>query len=238
MEALSKLWTSSLSWLRNAVNELKRLSVEGKWLGAWIVGVIFILAICLALPFNLPNRVRWAGIVYELVGISTIAIGLSRARLSFGKPSLLWSFLGYLWEARYIFVRRPSRHIVMAAGAGSLTLSGGRARMTVSGSSLDRRVAQLEHSVGQLEKRADESEDRAKKFENETKATIETEADERRKADQNLHTQLENSLIGGIQLETSGLGFLVLGILFANAPDGTSQVLRVFLAWIGITLDV
>ena len=56
------------------------------------------------------------------------------------------------------------------------------------------------------------------------------EAAERAAGDDKLWAQLEHALVGGIQLEASGLGFLVFGVFFANASDEVTTVL----GWLGV----
>src|SRR5262245_27008713 len=85
----------------------------------WMIGVpIAVIGAALFCPAALEPRVRWAGLVLQLAGLSTVAWGLRETRKRFGKPS----FLTELWAAR----PRWRRDINIVVGAGNINLEGAR----------------------------------------------------------------------------------------------------------------
>ena len=132
------------------------------WLTIFPVGLIFFSS------GALEDRLRYSGLIFELLGIATVALGLSEKGRLFNRQ-----VSGYFREW---WKRRPrlsgTQHILSAVGE-CIGVSGGEARLSVwrgtpSGSSIQGRVDALEQN---LETVRSESDATAKKLQDRNKGT-------------------------------------------------------------------
>lgn len=104
-----------------------RLKAIGPWFWEmkylWLALVVIIVALVVALrPYTSEPVIRLTGLVLQILGIGTVAWGISETRALFGHPSLVGKCRK--WLARFP-LRRQNR-IVVATGE-SLEFSGGNA---------------------------------------------------------------------------------------------------------------
>jgi len=178
----------------------------------WAVVICLVSLFFYLLPLNLETRVRWAGIIFELVGIGVVAWGLSDMSAFFGGrsfPKWLGSF----------FVKEPPRHIFLEAEGASYAFSGAAARVAVTGLTPEQKVAQLEERCDGLEDEVEVLRKADKKLKGEFEQSIADEGKARRAGDKQLEHQLKQSMVGTLSLDVTGLMFLVLGVFLANGSQ-------------------
>lgn len=189
-------------------------------------GRVWATMIGIALPFvvfclifsDWEHRVRWTGLALQLLGIATVAIGLSETRKLFGRPSLLDA--GREWFKRRPKIRQdvrvPITGVMATAEAGDFLSANGTVHPAPN-TPLEERVQRLEGKVNELSRKASENE---MALEEEKRSRATALADERYArgaGDEKVKRQLEEACVGGLYLETMGLVWLVVGVILATA---------------------
>lgn len=223
--------------MRRFLNECSRLLPKLAPLVYWLLSVaaIVVLALYLLSPWSLSDRIRWAGIFFELLGILMVVFGLSEARRQFGERGLFSYLLNTVAEFRYLFVKRP-RNVITARGelkSGSAVFA---AAIRVGGGSLEDRVKTLEDISSNIEKRLGEQEGNQQQLRDDLESKLRAEVSEREKAVDSVRQKLKEITIGDHHLELLGLFYLILGVFFANAPEGSSERVRDLFLSFGVTL--
>jgi hypothetical protein len=181
-------------------------------------------------PAEFSDRIRWFGILLEVLAILTIARGLANSFAAFDKPKPIRRFFLWIADFRYVFVHRSPIHasVHMKAGAATIGVAGGVAAMT--GGALEDRVGYLERSVKAMEENVAKVTAEAKRIVRELHEALETEAKERRLGDEAVNRKLEDQTIGDANLQVAGLALLLISIVMANAPTEAS----LFLQYLGL----
>jgi hypothetical protein len=156
----------------------------------------------------------------QLLGLATVAVGLSNMRRLFGRPSVGEKLAGWWHRLVSVFTSRPPVHARLNAMAGHITLSGkGRVRHSVgSDAPVERRLTVLEENVNLLQKQVDEDVDELRGRIAGLKAQADREAQERRQDVERTARQVEEVAVGGLHLESIGLLWLALGVVGTSVP--------------------
>ena len=215
---LKNLWR----WIRDNVRWIA--SASPVW--GTLAVVCLVAAVTSFLPGKVDDRIRYCGMTLELLGVFTVATGLRAKRRLFKRPSFLEHFQQWL-------DRRPrwraTTHTVMAAGVGSLSLSGSAKisvwRGVASDATLEARVAAIEANLETLRR---EQAEIAKQIHVEARSRTEA-LDSERRARESAVSTLENQLdtlgAGGLQIEAAGLFWLVLGVVLATVSSELAWLL-------------
>lgn len=217
-----------------------RLSLKGRLLqlqsvifNAWpawvaITGVVLACGVGWCLPWPGDNRVSVAGMLLQLLGIATVAVGLSQARRQFGRPSVKEQLIAWVRRAALVFAPSKSVVGVVTSSLGSVTITGtATVRGTLApGVSLERRVEALEQNLRALQTQVDKNAEDLRAQGAHLKAELEREARERREQDHHTVRMIEEFAVGGLHLEGIGLFWLSLGVV------GTSMAGRIA-SWLG-----
>lgn len=178
---------------------------------------------------SLSAQIRYAGLILQVLGLTTVAYGLARMRRLFRRPSLVERTTSWLRHVAGAF-RRPEP-ITIQPEAGNLMVMGGVSKIRLGaaeGAPLDKRVEVLEQNFRSLDSEVDELKSALNKEQANLASKIETERAERYRGDERLQKQLEEVGVGGVHLESMGLTWLVVGIVFATAPEAVVTVLGLF----------
>jgi hypothetical protein len=89
MKWLKLLFSNMVNYISRCASEARRWIRAGNTFWGWLALTIAILLIFYVVPGQLHDRVRWAGSVFEFLGVGAVVIGIDRARRSFGRPSVL-----------------------------------------------------------------------------------------------------------------------------------------------------
>jgi hypothetical protein len=103
MKAAKTLFSQLVSYITRSASEARRWLGAGNTFWIWLALTIVILFVFYVVPGQLADRVRWAGTLFEFLGISAVVIGIDRTRRSFGKPSVLQGMWIWVREFRFIF---------------------------------------------------------------------------------------------------------------------------------------
>jgi hypothetical protein len=197
---------------------------------AWLAigGVVAAVVIGRLLASTPEAEVRIAGMLLQLLGLGTVAVGLSQIRRLFGRPSVVERLTGWFKRVTFIFGRRKDANVYVHAATGGVTLAGS-ARVRIGASPdapIERRLAILEENVNHLQKEVDEDVNELRGRIAQVRSQIDRETQERRADDRLTASRLEDVAIGGLHLESIGLLWLVLGVMGTSVPQEIA-------AWVG-----
>lgn len=195
------------------------------WLALGTTVLLFMVMWFLFAPLSVA--VRYTGMLLQICGLSTVAIGLSQMRQLFGRPSLGARILA--WFGRLAAVFRHPRVVTgtMSVTAGSPTVTGyGRVvRAVRPGAPLEERLSALEENVDDLRKDVDRTNVRFTGELTMLTRQIESESKERRREGHDAARIIEEVAVGGLHLETVGLFWLVLGAVGTSIPEEIAALL-------------
>lgn len=174
-----------------------------------------------------PDRVRWFGILLEMIAIGIIAFGLSRAVAAFNQPQLVVRFFRWVADFRYIFIRRPPRTAEAQVMLKGVSVVAGVATGTVgSNATVQEQLDHLKRSVTALQESMGNVNGRIDQMKREISERFSQEATERELAEQRLKEALELHTIGDVHIQIAGLFLLLISIFMANAPTESALLLR------------
>jgi hypothetical protein len=179
---------------------------------------------------ELSETVRYAGTALQVLGLATVAYGLSQTRQLFGRPSLRSNICGWFRKLAEAFVAPKPVSLQVSNGViASVGLDAQLVRVAGEEASLEHRVSVLEKNLNQLR---DELNANKKEFQQKIKTIrerIDSETQERRTEDEQTAKRIEELAVGGIHLEIVGLWWLFFGIVGTSIPDEIAAVLRLLI---------
>jgi hypothetical protein len=211
------------SWFRT-LGEVVFVDPRVLWLALVVPGVVLCVASAIGPSAQLPTRLTWAASVLQILGILQVAWGLHQLRIELGQPKV--RTLAQRWAAKVVRLfglGRPPTRIEAAVGhaVGVATLSA--QGYAVDPSSLESRVAALEHQMKRLQTDLSEQMGRVNERIDHLSSTL-TEQGRRHATDtaaiRSLMTQL---FIGGLDLEVAGLVWILVGQVVATWPEWVSS---------------
>ena len=197
---------------------------------AWPIWLsIFPLVLILCLPGTLEDRLRYGGLAFELLGVATVALGLSEKGRQFDRH--ISSFFMGWWASRPRFGKRSH---VLGASVNLSGIVGMSAKLSIwhgtpPDSTVNVRVDALEKNLLNLRNEID---DTSKRLQEEERTRTEAIKAERlaREADRaHLATRLDQFAVGGLHIEWMGIGWLVVGLVLSNIPAEITKALH----WLG-----
>ena len=170
---------------------------------------------------ELQDRVRWSGMILELIGVVAVVWGLIEDQKTFNKEQVLRGIWDWLARVRYIVVPPPTLNITMELHEDQDTgfiFGGHDITLQKSTETFEERLSRLESYIKGIAHKLDEAIGKNK----EVREKLEQERFERLDFDQSIRKSLHTK----VTLEFGGVGFLTLGIFLANAPEGSANVLK------------
>lgn len=160
----------------------------------------------------------------ELMGLTTVALGIRETRGLFGRPSLL--HVGRAWLTRFPRFRQNVRII---AGSAAIALGGGSVSAfgTVGPaptSTLEERVAILEKSLSQAHVLIHETHRKIDQETRQRQSDINVVKRELEDGDSKNKQLVEEAAAGGLYLETTGAFWLAFGITLATASNEIAKL--------------
>jgi hypothetical protein len=217
-------------YLRQSASEARRWFQAGATFWIWLSVTGIILIVFRFVPGELPDRVRWAGALFELLGVSAVVIGINRARRSFGRPSVLQGVWLWLGDFHFIFFHRPLRTISVSAGMAMGSTLGVATAIGRAPKSIEERIAQIERQISELQTNLGNVEQKVDRQTRELRAELDKEAAARQAADQSVSKKLEEGMVGDSDFELAGVSYLYLGLIMVDLPAEVAKGL----AWLGV----
>jgi hypothetical protein len=200
---------------------LTRIKAFGPWLAEgkyiWVALAPILLALVVALRLGASEPViRIAGLVLQLLGISTIIWGISETRDLFGHASLAAKIKA--WFQRFPLGRRN----VVVAGVGvdlAAATCKGRAFVTHGAGAnptLDARVEALEKNIASIRNEITAVERELDEGFHKVGEEIRNEAQTRRSENQELGEKIEATGTGGVHISAIGASWLFVGVTLST----------------------
>ena len=214
--------------VKRSASEANRWFLAGGTFWVWLALATTIILLFYLMPGQLHDRVRWAGTIFEFVGICVIVYGIDKTRRSFGKPFLLHEVWIWLKELRFVFVRRPTISASANLQAGAAVLASFVTVVTRKAHTIEQRIAQLETEAGQLRTDLGTLDKRVAEQFQELRTALDKEAAARQVEVLSINKRLEAEMIGHSHVELAGVAYLLLGLPMANASDVVANCLSLF----------
>jgi hypothetical protein len=208
-----------------------KLRAISPWLAeaqfVWYALSVLALSGLVALRPGTPEAViRLTGLVLQLLGICTVAWGISETRALYGHKPLYAVLVS--WAKRFPLLGR-SAHVTVAVLGGSATFVGGRAHGTIgagAGATLEQRIEALEKNLPLIHARISAAEDDL-----DTKIQLVTdkvtaETRDRKSEDELLAKRLESTATGGVHISAIGAVWLFFGVILSTAAIEIERWLR------------
>jgi hypothetical protein len=231
MKAAKTLFSQLVSYITRSASEARRWLGAGNTFWIWLALTIVILFVFYVVPGQLVDRVRWAGTLFEFLGISAVVIGIDRTRRSFGKPSVLQGMWIWVREFRFIFFRRPPITLSASSSIGISSAVGVATVVTRAAKSMEERVSQLERQVTDLQTNLGNIDKKVDQQKQEFRAELDKEVAARRAADEGVSKKLEEGMVGDTSLELAGVCYLYVGMIMVHL----STEVAMGLVWLGLT---
>jgi len=202
------------------------------WLGdgwrVWssIVVVVVVCTLVSLLPGNTTDHLRYAGLGLQLLGITTIVVGLQDRRRLFDRPSLFeytrrWLERRPRWNAATNVVALTATMTDSASAKDTISIW----RSIPADATVEERLAALEANIDNLKtKQTQTSTDLHDEIKKRTEAG-DVERKARESAIEALQTRVASLGVGDLHLETAGVFWLILGVILATIPQEIAHVL-------------
>lgn len=190
------------------------------------VGIVIVAS---SITKVLDDGLRYAGLILQVLGVVTVAIGLRDRRQTFQKPGLPRLFLQWLVRfPRYA----PKPQIVSAQGIASESAFGSAYAFGWQGvpdnATVEDRLVVLQKNLDTVKQLALDAKKEAQVEAAKLNSQLEAERREREAADRALGGKLESVSAGNLHLEGAGVFWLIVGIVFGTAPSEIATVVGWF----------
>jgi hypothetical protein len=173
------------------------------------------LAWCLALGATEPVF-RITGLVLQLLGVSTIAWGLSETRAFFGRPAIASTVRNYFKAAPFL----PARHVSATANItlGGMTVKGrGYGTENPATPAVEDRLTALESNIQRIHNRITGLEHEYDAEFRQLTAAVKDESSARSSELAAVNSRLERFGTGGIHISAIGAVWLFVGLILSTA---------------------
>jgi hypothetical protein len=174
--------------------------------------------IAIAIPLGQPElRIRYSGLVLELLGIITVIVGLRHKGRLFNKPSLRQR----LAQAMQSFPSWPGRNRTVALSGVSISATAGVAGRlsawhSATDTSLERRIAALEKNIESLKLDHAEAVKALRTADEQIRHSLESESTERKSVDADLKRKIDGIGGDGLHVEAMGIIWVVFGAILTT----------------------
>jgi hypothetical protein len=194
---------------------------------AWLCIAVLILVVIAAqaLPGKHDDRLRYAGLVLQLLGVGTVAYLLRDKRATFNRKSML-SVLRE-WSAARPRFRPKAITLEVSSSVQTSTLGSARTkvwRRAQPNSSVEERLDVLEANLTTLQQEHSETTNDLRSASGRIADDLSAEKRSREEAMRLTNEKLEKFGAGGLHIEATGLVWLVAGIVLATIPAELATV--------------
>jgi hypothetical protein len=221
--------------LRFSTDELFRWLYRGRafWFGIIAIVVLYLMVSFpvdriwpVIAPSSFTDRIRWLGILLEVLSISLIAYELSKSLVTFQGQGMRVRVCRYLADSRFIFIKRPP--FVLKAENLHITVKTGVAIATTvtKGGTLEQRLSNLENDLRAAQNTIGMLSSELRGVKDDFRQVIDEEAKKHQESLSEVRRSLEEHAVGDPATQMAGLVLLVLSIFLANAPEESASVLK------------
>jgi len=192
----------------------------------WLALAVSIAALVIALrPGTTEPVIRLTGLALQILGIGTVAWGISETRALYGHKPLFAVARG--WIERFPL---RSRNIVLSAAGIASATAFGRARGHVThgtppNATVDQRLDALEKNIGALHDRIGATQKELDEEVSKLKTSVSEEARQREQEDKENRKLTEMTATGGVHISATGAVWLFVGVVLSTAGVEISAAL-------------
>jgi hypothetical protein len=184
------------------------------WLSAAVISVALIVSLR---PHTSEPTIRLTGLLLQLLGIGTVAWGISETRALFGHPSLASKI--FRWLGRFPL---RSRSITHSASISSFAFASSKVGGYVTSSAgsnptIETRLDALEKNIGLIHNRIGSTEKEMNEQFREVTMALKNEQVERQSEDLTILKKLEATGTGGVHISAIGAAWLFVGVILSTA---------------------
>ena len=203
------------------------LFIEGRRLWITLGATAAILLFPGFLTCDGSDRLRYAALLLQLLGIVVVAIGISETRALFARPSLAAITKSWLRDLHHSLTRQivpvGTAHEINLAGSIRLS-SSATGTLTSAPSTIDQRLSALEAEVTAIRQHVNERVERVVTDLGHLRRDLVQEAKERNQSTQELRRLIETEAAGSLHLEIMGLFWLLVGTILGSITELASLV--------------
>lgn len=211
---------SLLRWTRNAIIWLAEPRLFWLMLSVLAAG----LGAIAGLGWS-EQAFRITGMTLEIFGLGTVALGISKTRKQFGRPSTI--SLSRQWISR--FPTWPRNQVIALAGIASAGAVGSAHVLVADVSAnhtIEGRVDALEKKLEALDRRLTRARSEVDAQIRENTQSINEERGARTTGDDLLRKVIEEAEVGGLNLSAIGLVWLLAGLVLSTIPAELVRLMR------------
>ena len=204
------------------MRHMLRLKALGPWLAemwhVWLALAVtgIALAVSLRPPVQEPT-VRLTGLVLQVLGIGTVAWGISETRRLYGHKPLFT--VAANWVKRFPLFNRT--YVGRVANAESATAAdsvrGYMTHGTPQGASVEEQLEAVRKNIHALHSRIDAAQSESGRQVSLVRESVERETAERVRSDAETRSLLESTATGGVHISAIGALWLFVGVVLSTA---------------------
>ena len=209
---------------------LARLKAIWPWLRqplhVWLSLSVIILALAISFgPFTSEPVIRLTGLALQVLGIGTVAWGISETRALFGHPS--FAVKTKAWLASFPLLQRSN--VIAVAGIAMCSATGkARAYGTHGPTSptIESRVEALEKNVTAIHDRITQTHKEMDEEFHRSADALKREVQLRQEEDKAIRDKLEATGTGGVHISAIGASWLFVGVILSTASVELAKLLQ------------
>jgi hypothetical protein len=158
-----------------------------------------------------------AGVILELLGVSTVLYGITESRRRFKRPSIRASLSGWLKFVARAFERPRDVTIHVPTIQSTVTMGTPTVRIGLtSTATVEERVGALERGLTELKTETTSATDGLRRDVRTLTRDLQREREAREAGEKRALLEVEDLAVGGIPVEAVGLFWTVAGIIFTS----------------------
>lgn len=193
-----------------------------RWLATpyhvWLCLAVTAVALLISLRPNTAEPViRLTGLALQLLGVLTIAWGISKTRAMFGRPSIGSNIRAWLTAAPFLRPYHGSATIRMSAGGATVKARGHATHGAGENPTTESRLDALEKNLGVVHQRITGL---AQEYDQELRhlaSSVKTEQASRVQQVTVVNARLEELGTGGVHISAIGAAWLFVGLVLSTA---------------------
>lgn len=212
------------------VISLARLKAICPWLReprhAWLSLSVIAFALVISFgPFASEPVIRLTGLALQILGIGTVAWGISATRALFGHPS--FASKAKAWLVGFPLLKRSQVSAVAGIAMGAAT---GKARAYGThgpiNPTIESRVEALEKNVTAIHERITQTHNEMDEEFRKSAWALKREEQTRQEEDKAIREKLEASGTGGVHISAIGASWLFVGVILSSASVELAKIIR------------
>lgn len=194
--------------------------------GGLLLSAFFVWYLQLTHMACISDAVRYAGVLLQIMGLLTVAIGLWKLRRAFHQSSLIAGIIKWLRQLATSWTNPdPSVDAVTGTARVGENADALTAKGAVTGIRLENRMEHLETEIQNLKRQLVATDKELRGELERVREATRLEGQKRKSKLEKIESQIEEVAIGGLHLEATGLVWLTFGVIAATIPDEIASLI-------------